>query len=142
MGADETPIGLARRFLAAVREGKTDELWDLLSPAARTHVLDVGEQIGVPASIIGRMRIGTADDAVRSTFLDEVLVGIRADLRDSDLDRLEPELVDRDDHSARVGLVEPIGDGVGPPMPPLPAAWLVVSRHERGWVIDRIDLPR
>ncbi len=137
----ESPADVAGRFLHAVRQRAGADMWAMLSPIARTYVLDLGERIGVPADVIGRMRIDTADEVDRARFLNDVVSGIRADLQGADLDRLEVEVFDHDRDRARVGLVQPIGDGVGPPMPAIPAAWLEMSYSDEGWSIDALVLP-
>jgi hypothetical protein len=137
-----SPESVGVAFLSAIRSGDGPAVWELLGPAARAYVLDLGERIGVPAEVVGRMRIGTADEADRVVFLGDVVAGLRVDFERADLDRLEVEVVEVTDETARVALVQPIGDGFGPPMPPIPAAWLHLGPERDGRPIERVQVVR
>lgn len=131
----------ASRFLGALRFGDEKALWELFSDRARRRIIDVGEEQSLPAAMAGRIRSETASADEMTSFLADVVDGVRRDLEWSNIARLRTEVVTETAVDARVALVEPLAITLPGSPAGLPAAWLNMTREGDSWLIDHIDLP-
>jgi len=128
----------ARAFIHAIVWAEHTTLWELLSEAGRTAALSVAVRNGLDRVVAGRIRDDLADPVERERFLQQLVVGLRRDLRSVELTELAlGDCSLGDDGTVAVELQTPSQlPGTG--------AWsagrLVLSPdRERGWVVDRLE---
>jgi hypothetical protein len=142
-GNREDPLEVVASFVAAVAWGEHLRVWELLSSEARRVVLRVAVTRGMDERLAARLRDGTAVRSERDTFLTDLINGLRADLRGSDLDSLDvqpdPDLGQPDPDHARMMLMAPlVSAALGAP---LPVASVELVRELGQWRIEHL-LPR
>ena len=134
----DAAVPAATAFIHAIVWGEHTTLWDLLSDEGRAAAVSVAVRNGLDRVVAGRILDGLADPVERDRFLQELVAGLRRDLR-------SVELTDE----LSVGESAPAGDAVAvelrtPSQLPgtrwWPAGRLVLSRDpHRGWVVDRLE---
>ena len=134
------PADVAARLIDAIASGDERAVWALFSPEAQAHIVDIGEDQGMPATLAAKVRNNTATPVEMEAFLVDLLEGLRRDLEWSTVTKLEPEVVLEAGDTARVALIEPFSVELPGTPPGLPAAWLSLT-ESGGWHIDSIDLP-
>ena len=112
------PIDAARAFVEAVAWGAHQQVWSLLTAAARDEVLAVARRRGMDDALAASIAAGTAAADDTAGFLVDLVNGLRADLGDADLDDVDFE------EGAVVPIVERLGDDTAP----------TESAAERGYV--------
>ena len=133
--------GVAERagaFIHAVVWAEHTTLWELLSDQGRAAALSVAMRNGLDRVVAGRIRDDLADPVERERFLQQLVVGLRRDLRSVELTELTlGECHTSSDGSTAIELLSPSqlpGTGAWP------AGRLVLSQDpERGWLIDRLE---
>lgn len=129
-------VSAASRFLDAIVWGEHQEVWDLLSPAGREHVLEAGGRRGLDPLQAQRLRLGTSPLEERDSFLTGLVHGLRIDFASVPLEDVRPtgEPMPRADGSVQIDLECPASFG--------PGGWsagsLIVSLVEDAWRIDRV----
>ena len=143
MGAPMTEhLDAARRraaeFIHAIVWAEHTTLWDLLSDDGRATALSVAVRNGLDRVVAGRIRDDLANPVERERFLQQLVVGLRRDLRSVELTALTiGESSRTDDGAVTVELQTP---SQLPGIQAWPAGQLVLSRDpDRGWLIDRLD---
>lgn len=133
-GAAET----ARAFIHAIVWAEHTTLWDLLSDHGRAAALSVAMRNGLDRVAAGRIRDDLADPVERERFLQQLVGGLRRDLRSVELTELalgECHFVE--DGSVAVELLSP---SQLPGIDAWPAGRLILSCDaDRGWVVDRLE---
>jgi hypothetical protein len=134
---------VAARFVEAVAWGEHLRVWELFSAEARRVVLRVAVTRGMDERLAARLRDDTAAHSERDTFLTDLINGLRADLRGSDLDSLDfqadPDFGQPDLDRARIMLMAPlISAALGAP---LPVASIELIREAGEWRVEHL-LPR
>ncbi len=128
----------ARAFIHAIVWAEHTTLWDLLSDQGRAAALSVAMRNGLDRVVAGRIRDDLADPVERERFLQQLVVGLRRDLRSVELTELTlGECRAADDGSAAVELLSP---SQLPGIEAWPAGRLILSCDaDRGWVVDRLE---
>ena len=128
----------ARAFIHAIVWAEHTTLWDLLSDEGRPTALSVAVHNGLDRVVASRIRDELANPVERERFLQQLVVGLRRDLRSVELTALTVgESNCRDDGAVVVELQTP---SQLPGIHAWPAGLLVLSRDpDRGWLVDRLD---
>ena len=139
------PGEAAAAFVAAVAWGEHLRVWDLLTSEARNVVLKVAVARGMDEGLATRLRDATAAGVERDTFLSDLVNGLRADLRGTDLDSIDFE-ADPDPDPGRTDPKRAWIIVVAPMINPLLGAGLPVASmelaYERGaWRVEHL-IPR
>lgn len=134
----DAAAGRAAAFIHAIVWAEHTTLWDLLSDDGRTTALSVAVRNGLDRVVAGRIRDDLADPVERDRFLQQLVAGLRRDLRSVELTALTlGECSTGHDGSATVELRTP---SQLPGTDAWPAGRLILSRDtDRGWVVDRLD---
>jgi hypothetical protein len=140
---DDVTLEIAASFVTAIAWGEHVRVWELLSSEARRVVLRVAVGRGMDEALAARLRDGTAARHERETFLTDLINGLRADLRGTDLDALQyqpdPDWEQPDPDRARVMLMAPLVSALlGAPLP-VASVELIKDRGE--WRVEHL-LPR
>ncbi len=85
------PVDVAGRFVEAISWGEHTAVWDLLSETGRGVALSVALTNGLDRVVATRISDDVADPTERHTFLEQLLRGLRRDLRSVDLAHLQVE---------------------------------------------------
>jgi len=134
MSADAESV--ASRFLNAILWGEHRQVWEMLSPTGREHVLEAGARRGLDPLQAQRLRLGTSPLDERDTFLTGLVHGLRVDFASVSLEDIHPtgDPVPSADGSFEIELECPASFGAG--------AWaagsLTVSEVDGVWRIDRV----
>lgn len=128
----------ARTFIHAIVWAEHTTLWDLLSNQGRAAALSVAMRNGLDRVVAGRIRDDLADPVERERFLQQLVVGLRRDLRSVELTELTlGECRAASDSSVTVELLSP---SQLPGIDAWPAGRLILSQDPgRGWVVDRLE---
>ena len=128
----------AGAFLHAIVWAEHTTLWNLLSDHGRAAALSVAMRNGLDRVVAGRIRDDLADPDERERFLQQLVVGLRRDLRSVELTELTlGECRAASDGSVAVELHTP---SQLPGTDAWPAGRLVLSCDAgRGWVVDRLE---
>lgn len=137
-GAVRDAAGRAREFIHAIVWAEHTTLWDLLSDHGRAAALSVAMRNGLDRVVAGRIRDDLADPVERERFLQQLVAGLRRDLRSVELTELTlGECRAASDGSAAVELLSP---SQLPGTDAWPAGRLVLSCDaDRGWAVDRLE---
>ncbi len=135
--ADEA-VQRATAFVHAIVWAEHTTLWDLLSDRGRAAALSVAMRNGLDRVVAGRIRDDLADPVERERFLQQLVGGLRRDLRSVELTELTlGERSTASDGSVAVELLTP---SLLPGTDAWPAGRLVLSCDTgRGWVVDRLE---
>lgn len=133
-------VEAAERFFGAVGEHDLRGFWDQMSEGARAYVLELALDRGMDFDLNSRLRQGTATDEEFDTYLDELLEGIKKDLRGLDLQRLAFEAAPEPDvpGKVRVTYSTRMDAMLGDVQPTLPAGSLVMTEEDGEWKVDRL----
>ncbi len=128
----------AGAFIHAIVWAEHTTLWDLLSDRGRAAALSVATHNGLDRVVAGRIRDGLADPLERERFLQQLVGGLRRDLRSVELTELTVgECRNGDDGTVIVELETP---SQLPGIDAWPAGHLILSHdRDRGWLVDRLD---
>lgn len=128
----------ARAFVHAIVWAEHTTLWSLLSDQGQAAALSVAMSNGLDRVVAGRIRDDVADPVERERFLQQLVGGLRRDLRSVELTELTlGECLAVDDGSVAVELLSP---SQLPGIDAWPAGRLIVSCDaDRGWVVDRLE---
>lgn len=128
----------ARAFIHAIVWAEHTTLWNLLSDHGRAAALSVAMRNGLDRVVAGRIRDDLADPVERERFLQQLVGGLRRDLRSVELTELTlGECRTASDGSVAVELLSP---SQLPGIDAWPAGRLVLSCNaDRGWVVDRLE---
>ncbi len=128
----------ARAFIHAIVWAEHTTLWDLLSGEGRAAALSVALRNGLDRVVAGRIGDDLADPLELQRFLQQLVVGLRRDLRSVELTELTVGECRRgDDGAVAVELQTP---SQLPGIDVWPAGRLILSRDpERGWLVDRLE---
>lgn len=137
-GATQGAAERAGAFIHAIVWAEHTTLWELLSDDGRAAALSVAVHNGLDRVVAGRIRDDLADPVERERFLQQLVAGLRRDLRSVELTELAlGHCRLGDDGTVAVELQTPSQlPGTG--------AWsagrLILSLDgERGWVVDRLE---
>ena len=143
MGAAVTDAaaGAAERagaFIRAIVWAEHTTLWDLLSDQGRAAALSVAVRNGLDRVVAGRISDDLADPVERERFLQQLVGGLRRDLRSVELTELTVgEWRTAGDGSVAVELLTP---SRLPGIDAWPAGRLILSCDtDRGWLVDRLE---
>ncbi len=125
-------------FIHAIVWAEHTTLWDLLSDRGRAAALSVATHNGLDRVVAGRIRDGLADPLEQERFLQQLVGGLRRDLRSVELTELTVgECSAGDDGTVIFELETP---SQLPGIDAWPAGQLILSHDpERGWLVDRLD---
>ena len=108
------PATVATRFLNAILWGEHLQVWELLSPAGREHVLEAGARRGLDPLQAQRLRLGTSPLEERDSFLTGLVHGLRVDFASVPLEDVGPARQDpQPDGAVEVHLECPASFGPG-----------------------------
>ncbi|MCY4068735.1 MAG: hypothetical protein OXE79_06500 [Acidimicrobiaceae bacterium] len=88
MTCDPDAVRCAERFIHAIVWAEHTTLWDLLSSRGRSTALSVAMRNGLDRVAAGRLRDDLADPSERGLFLQQLVNGLRRDLRSVELTEL------------------------------------------------------
>ena len=113
-------------------------LWDLLSDDGRGTALSVAMRNGLDRVVAGRIRDNLADPVERERFLQQLVAGLRRDLRSVELTELAiGDLRGGTDGTVTVELLSP---SKVPNIESWPAGRLILSCDtDRRWAVDRLE---
>ncbi len=128
----------ARAFIHAIVWAEHTTLWDLLSDDGRATALAVAVRNGLDRVVAGRIRDDLADPVERDRFLQQLVAGLRRDLRSVELTALTvTESTCAAGGTVMVDLQTP---SKLPGIDVWPAGRLVLSHDaHRGWLVDRLE---
>ena len=147
-GAEPDAAERARAFVHAIVWAEHTTLWDLLSGEGRTAALSVAVRNGLDRVVAGRIHDDLADPLELQRFLQQLVEGLRRDLRSVELTELTVSDDSRhddsrhDDGTSNGGTVavELLTPSQLPGIDAWPAGRLVLSHDpERGWLVDRLE---
>ena len=162
-GAAPAAAERARAFIHAIVWAEHTTLWDLLSAEGRAAALSVAVRNGLDRVVAGRIHDELADPVELQRFLQQLVEGLRRDLRSVELTELTVgDCGPGDDGRGDCGPGDdgrgdgdPGDDGPGddgtvavelltpsqlPGIDAWPAGRLVLSHDpERGWLVDRLE---
>lgn len=128
----------ARAFIHAIIWAEHTTLWELLSNEGRTAALSVAVRNGLDRVVAGRISDDLADPLELQKFLQQLVVGLRRDLRSVELTELTVGECSRSDEGAVA--VELQTPSQVPGIDVWPAGRLILSQDpERGWLVDRLE---
>lgn len=140
MGAAVTSAAAerARAFIHAIVWAEHTTLWELLSEEGRGAALSVAVRNGLDRVVAGRIHDDLADPVERERFLQQLVGGLRRDLRSVELTELTVgECSRRADCTVAAELETP---SRLPGTDAWPAGRLILSQDtDRGWLIDRLE---
>ena len=143
MGAAMSDVGdgaveSAGAFIHAIVWAEHTTLWDLLSDEGRGAALSVAMGNGLDRVVAGRIRDDLADPIEQERFLQQLVGGLRRDLRSVELTELTlGECSSADEGAVAVELLSP---SRLPGTVAWPAGRLILSCDvNRGWVVDRLE---
>ena len=128
----------ARAFIHAIVWAEHTTLWDLLSAHGQSTALTVAVRNGLDRVVASRIRDGLADPVEQDRFLQQLVGGLRRDLRSVELTELTVgDCRTIDENTVTVELLSPSrlpGTGAWP------AGQVVLSfEASRGWAVDRLN---
>lgn len=88
MTDESDPVQVARRFLQAISWGEHTVVWRLLSDSGRSIAISVGLANGLDRTVAGRISDERAGTVELDEFLQQLIGGLRHDLRSVELDEL------------------------------------------------------
>lgn len=137
-GSLDEAVQRAAAFIHAIVWAEHTTLWDLLSDHGRTAALSVAMRNGLDRVAAGRIRDDLADPVERERFLQQLVGGLRRDLRSVELTELAlGECRAVDDGTVAVELLSP---SQLPGIDAWPAGRLILSCDaDRGWAVDRLE---
>lgn len=152
-GAAPDAAERARAFIHAIVWAEHTTLWDLLSADGRAAALSVAVRNGLDRVVAGRIHDELADPVELQRFLQQLVEGLRRDLRSVELTELTvgdcgpgdggPGDGGRGDGGRGDGgtaAVELLTPSQLPGIDAWPAGRLVLSHDpERGWLVDRLE---
>ena len=128
----------AGAFIQAIVWAEHTTLWDLLSDEGRAAALSVAVHNGLDRVVAGRIRDDLADPVERERFLQQLVGGLRRDLRSVELTELT--LGESSTASGGSVAVELLSPSQLPGTGAWPAGRLILSCDAvRGWVVDRLE---
>ena len=130
--------GRARAFVHAIVWAEHTTLWDLLSAHGQAAALSVAVRNGLDRVVASRIRDGLADPVERDRFLQQLVGGLRRDLRSVELTELTVGVCGHgSDGTVTVEMQSP---SRLPGTDAWPAGRLILSRDpDRGWLVDRLE---
>ncbi|NND03899.1 MAG: hypothetical protein HKN91_14050 [Acidimicrobiia bacterium] len=131
----------ADSFLRAVRTGDDVLLWSLFSTQARQFIVERARRKGLTSETAADLLSDAADEDVRRGFIADLMAGVTKDLENVRVERIRLGDSRNEADSVTIDIVEVLVTGVGPELPPLPVASLVLSLEETSWRVDRL-IPR
>lgn len=135
----DDPVKTAEQFLATIAAGDHRSMWEQFSEDARAFVINIALERGMDFDLGSRLRQGTASDEELDEYLQELLEGLKRDLRGVDFDALtfsEPEPVGHEEVKVTY-LVEFEQTLVDEPMR-MPAGSIMLRPEGGGWKVARI----
>ena len=157
-GAEPDAAERARAFVHAIVWAEHTTLWDLLSGEGRTAALSVAMRNGLDRVVAARIHDDLADPLELQRFLQQLVEGLRRDLRSVELTELTVSDDSRHDdgtsddsrhhdgtsddsrHHDGTVAVELLTPSQLPGIDAWPAGRLVLSHDpERGWLVDRLE---
>ncbi len=137
-GAAPDAAERARAFVHAIVWAEHTTLWDLLSAEGRAAALSVAVRNGLDRVVAGRIHDDVADPVELQRFLQQLVEGLRRDLRSVELTELTVGDCGPGDGGAVA--VELLTPSQLPGIDAWPAGRLVLSHDpERGWLVDRLE---
>ncbi len=142
-GAAPDAAERARAFIHAIVWAEHTTLWDLLSAEGRAAALSVAVRNGLDRVVAGRIHDELADPVELQRFLQQLVEGLRRDLRSVELTELTVGDCGPGDGGRGDGgtaAVELLTPSQLPGIDAWPAGRLVLSHDpERGWLVDRLE---
>ena len=147
-GAEPDAAERARAFVHAIVWAEHTTLWDLLSGEGRTAALSVAMRNGLDRVVAARIHDDLADPLELQRFLQQLVEGLRRDLRSVELTELTVSDDSRHDdgtsddsrHHDGTVAVELLTPSQLPGIDAWPAGRIVLSHDpERGWLVDRLE---
>lgn len=132
----------AAAFIDAIAWGEHTTVWELLSADGRATALGVAMHNGLDRVVAGRISEDLADPTEREQFLQQLVGGLRRDLRGVDIDNIsavEPT------SSTAVGRTDVVAVELTTPSTiPGTHAWLAGTlflshTDANGWQVDRLE---
>lgn len=137
-GAAPDAAERAQAFVHAIVWAEHTTLWDLLSADGRAAALSVAVRNGLDRVVAGRIHDDLADPVELQRFLQQLVEGLRRDLRSVELTELTVGDCGRGDGGTMA--VELLTPSQLPGIDAWPAGRLVLSHDlERGWLVDRLE---
>lgn len=131
----------AERFLTAVDKSDHRAVWEYFSENARAYVLNRAVDRGMDFDLMSSIRDGSADEDDLDTYYQELLEGLRRDLRGVEIGRLkyeatpEPESTTR---QVRVTYLLEMDVAIGDQRPSIPAGSVIMAAEQGDWKVDRL----
>ncbi len=140
-------VACAERFIHAIVWAEHTTLWDLLSVQGRSTALSVAMHNGLDRVVAGRIHDDLADPNEREQFLQQLVNGLRRDLRSVELTELT--VGDCHEMSEDTVAVELLTPSQIPGTEAWSAGRLILSRSHSnatcrgddngGWTVDRLE---
>jgi hypothetical protein len=139
----EEAQAVAQRFLTLVGEGDHRGVWDLFSENAQAYVLNRAVDRGMDFDLMSAIRQGAASDEQFDDYLQDLLEGLRRDLRGVDLARLKFQATPEPETAGMVRVVYllEMDVAIGDQRPSIPAGSVLVAPQEGEWKVERL-IPR
>jgi hypothetical protein len=133
----------AERFLTAIEKGDHRGVWDHFSDNAQAYVLNRAVDRGMDFDLMSSIRQGTASEEDLDSYYQDLLEGLRLDLRGVDIGRMtyearpEPEVT----RQIRVVYLMEMDMAIGDKRPSIPAGSVIMAPQGGGWKVERL-IPR
>ncbi len=127
----------AQRFVRAIVWGEHTVIWQLLSARGRQAALSIAVRNGLDRVVATRIQDDLTNPIEKDRFLQQLVGGLRRDLRSVELTELAiGECQVNDNGSATAALLSP---STIPGTPPWPAGQLTLSNTGGLWQVDHLD---
>lgn len=133
----------AERFLQALDAGDRHAVWDLFSENAQAYVLNRAVDRGMDFDLMSAIRQRTATEEQFDSYLEDLLDGLRRDLKGVEVARLryEAKAVGEPAGHVQVTYLLEMDVAIGDQRPSIPAGSVMMAREGDTWKVDRL-IPR
>lgn len=133
----------AERFLAAIDKADHRGVWEQFSENAQAYVLNRAVDRGMDFDLMSSIRDGTASEEDLDTYYQELLEGLRRDLRGVDFSRLKYEASPEPETTRQVRVVYllEMDMAIGDQRPSIPAGSVLMAPQGESWKVERL-IPR
>lgn len=130
----------AEQFLAAIEKGDHQGVWDHFSENAQAYVLNRAVDRGMDFDLMSALRQGTASDEELDTYHQELLEGLRRDLRGVDFGRLKYEARPEPETTRQIRVVYllEMEMAIGDQRPSIPAGSVIMTAQAGSWKVERL----
>lgn len=135
--------GAAERFLTAVDKSDHRGVWEQFSDNARAYVLNRAVDKGMDFDLMSSIRDGSASEEDLDTYYQQLLEGLRRDLRGVEIGSLKYEAKPEPETTRQIRVVYLVEMAmqIGDQKPSIPAGSVLMAPQGGEWKVERL-IPR